>query len=102
MRWFGGLGVIFHSIAKSTNINLLEFIALLFTFPCFKISNLFFEIAYALNQRRALLINRKNRALGIHDFRLQFEPLLLKGRSTAQSYHRLKNILASLERDKDS
>ena len=73
MRRFGWLGVFFERInQRPANGNWLQFVSLFVSFPCFKASNFFFSISYRLNQRRALVLQRKQRVLGINDFPLEF------------------------------
>jgi hypothetical protein len=60
MRWFGSSCLWLQHISKRTPCNSFEVILLLFSFPCFKISNFFFKICYMLNQRRALLLQPDN------------------------------------------
>src|ERR1019366_6847073 len=68
-------------ISKNSNSYFIQFIALFLCFPCFKAGQFFFKAAYLLNQRRALLICRKDTLLGVNNRALQFEDLALKGRS---------------------
>lgn len=65
MHRLGTLGVLFYHISKSSvQPDILKLISLLLSFPCFHASNFFFSIAYGLNQRRALVQHRRQRALG--------------------------------------
>src|SRR3990172_9559383 len=100
MRLFGALCLVFHAVDKNSRSNFLKLIALLLSFPCFKASNLFFKLAYLLNQRKALLQSRRCAALGVYDLRLEFDKLSLEGGTIAQTYGRLNDILSRLERAK--
>src|SRR5260221_647678 len=83
---------------KNSRRQSLQLVALSLSFPCFELHNLCFKVAYLLNQRRALLINRENARLGIHEGRIEFDELGLKGLSVPQAYHRLRHILQESER----
>ncbi len=97
MRRFGSLCVWFQNISKSSHINFFKVIFLLFSFPCFEISHLFFKFAYCLQERRALIIGRHRAILGVNDLGLKFDKLPLKRGSIAQTYHRLRDILSRSE-----
>ena len=98
MDRFGTLHRLLHHISINSRSNLFKLIALLFSFPCFELSNLCFKRAYAINQRRAFLINRENMRLGIDECPIEFDQLSLKGLSIPQRYHRLRDVLQRLER----
>ena len=98
MRWFGAAHRWLYHKSERSNVNSRKFMLLLICVPCGKSSNFFFKFAYRLNQRHALFIRQKHAALNVNNFRLQFDPLFLKGCSVAQSNHRLSDILHNLER----
>ena len=98
MLWFGTAHAFFYSISKRPLPNVFKFIALLFCFPCFKAGNLCFKLAYLLNQRRALLIRRKDVLLGLDNYALEFEYLSLDNRSVLHIFHRLRHIHEGIER----
>jgi hypothetical protein len=56
VRWFAVLHARFHHASQSSWVDSLKLVTLLLSFPCFKISHLFFKFAYALQQRRLLLL----------------------------------------------
>lgn len=74
MRGYARLHSRLYCISERAHSSVFQFVTLLLCFPCFHLSNLFFKITYALQKRRALLLSRKNAALGF------YEP---RGRSTA-------------------
>src|SRR5215831_4114017 len=78
--------------------DLSKLIALLLCVPCFQASHFFFKLAYALQQRRALVMCREYSIVGVDKLGLEFEELRLEGLSIAQAYHRLRDILGRLER----
>jgi hypothetical protein len=98
MKWFGGAHGWFQQIAENSYTEFGEIVARLLAFPCFKLSNLFFKIAYTLNQRRALVMSRKCAALGLKDFGIQFDDLGIKGAGRLKVLHRLRDIHDALER----
>lgn len=75
MKWGAGLFWICKKIGERSGTEFGKLVCCLLGIPSFKVSNLFFKIAYGLNQRRALLIRRKNAALGFEDCALQFDDL---------------------------
>jgi len=98
MRWFGAAHGFLHRVSQRPIPKLLQFVALLLTAPIFQASNFFFNLAYLLNERRAFLLSRERARLSVKDLGLKFDGLGLKGGSVPQTYHRLRNILGSLER----
>jgi len=48
MGWFSRLGIFFSRIGEGTVPDILQFVFFLLAIPCFKASNLCFEIAYTL------------------------------------------------------
>src|SRR5206468_3525411 len=85
MRRFGALCLWFQRISRSSPY-FREFIFLLFTFPCFKVSNFFFKIAYLFQQRKLRLLGRKCALLGGKDLSLQFENLVLNYGGISDTY----------------
>jgi len=100
MRWFGAAFSGLKHVSNSSVPQIFKVVALLLSFPCFKISHFFFKLAYAINQRRALLIRRKCAVLGIDNRGLEFDHLGIEGLSVAQTYHRLRDIASELDRRK--
>lgn len=86
-------------ISKLPIPKIFQFIALLLTFPCFKITYFFFKIAYPINQRHLLVNQRHLLALSLECARLrgndsgqQFTPLALPKGSIMDVYKRLGDI----------
>ncbi len=52
MWWLASLGVFFENIGHRSGSDSLKFISFLLSFPCFKTSQLCFEIAYFFGQLR--------------------------------------------------
>ncbi len=101
MRGFTRSHLWLQRVSKSPKLTCgFQLVPLLLCFPCFHISNFFFKFAYSLNQRRALLINQKNAALGVDNFRIEFCDLPIENGSVAQTYHRLCDIFSCYERAK--
>jgi hypothetical protein len=98
MRRLGALCVWLQDIGqRSSDRHLLQFIPLFLSLPCFEASNLCFLMTYRLNQCRALVLQRHQRALGINDFPLELYLPLPKGGGVTQSYHGLGDVLQRLE-----
>src|SRR5580700_6298788 len=98
MRRFAAAHRFFDGVGERAVTDIGELISLLLCYPCFEASNFFFEITYALQQRRALILCRQRGIVGIDKFALEFEELGLKGLTVVQRYHRLRNILSAIER----
>src|ERR1700730_18282968 len=101
MDWLSACHVFLQAISKNSRSQFLQFIALFLCFPCFKVGQFFFKVAYFLNQRRALIISRKYTLLGLDNRALQFEDLSLKGRSITYVYHRLRDVYGRIQRVSD-
>lgn len=98
MNWFAAWRTFFQDVSERPEVGyLLQLIALFLRLPCFHISNLFFEIAYALNQRRAFLVDLENARLGIHEPLLKFAFPSLKGLSVSDREQRLRHVLECLK-----
>lgn len=98
MRGFAVLHAFLWDVRKKPLPQILQFIALLLSIPCFKAHQLFFEIAYAAGHRKLVRLGRKCKALGGKDLSVQFGELRLEGLSDAQIYHRLRDVADRLER----
>jgi len=77
MRWFSTACLWFQYKSKCTRMDLLEFIFLLLSIPCFKASHFFFKRTYALQQRELLRLGRECIRLGGEDYSLEFDNLSL-------------------------
>ena len=102
MGRFGRLRAHFQNVSESTVIAPVKFVFLLFTFPAFKLSNLFFEAAYTIQQRRLVRLGRECAALGGKDYSLKFDNLSLDHLMVAQRYHRLCDIASKAQGGNDS
>src|ERR1700730_12048191 len=98
MNCFGSLCLTFQNISRGPRPNLLHFVSLLLSFPCFEISHLFFKVTYFLPKHGALLLRRKCCIVCVDCFRLDFDETLSGVGSLLAAYHRLTNLLGSLER----
>ncbi len=74
-----------------------KFIFLLFTFPCFHLSNFFFKLTYTLQQRELVRLGRELVQLDGQDLSLQFDNSLPNDRCVMDTYYRLSRILRRLE-----
>src|SRR5438105_433245 len=97
MRRFAVAHRFFHGISQRTSVEFYEFIALLLCLPCFEFSNLFFKIAYTLQQRRLAEIGAKCALLGGENYSVQFDSLRLKYGSVAETYHCLYDFARGLK-----
>ncbi len=94
MRRFAAFHTFFLFIDKSTVVpNLLKYVALLVSFPCFEISHFFFKLAYAAQQRRLRLLSSE-------DFFLEFYDRRVETGGVANLLQSLRQIECSLERAK--
>ena len=99
MRGFAICGRFFQNVSVHTNgVEFFELIALLLSIPFFKISNFFFEGAYALNQRRELLIGGHYAVLGVDDFKIEFRNLSPNERNIAGRQKALGDCLYAVNR----
>ncbi len=86
------------SISKRPGAKCYHLIAIFLSFPCFELSHLFFKFSYALQEQRALIVNRENARLAFQKLPLEFDKLPLKRRSVPETYDTLRNILERAER----
>ena len=56
MRWLRAASVFLNRVGKIARVDFLKVIFFLLSLPLFKFSNLFFELAHALGQRRLGLL----------------------------------------------
>lgn len=89
---------LFQRVGSDPSLNLNQMVALLLSIPCFKLSDALFQLCYALNQRRAVLLNRKHRLLGLEHLFIEFEEFRLRGLGITQSYQRRREVLGRLQR----
>jgi hypothetical protein len=98
MTWFGKLRGRFQDISERATFPTMKFIFLLLTLPAFKISNLFFEIAYSVQKRRMLRLGAHCATLGGENYGIQFDDLRLDKLTIAQRHCRLDEIANNLGR----
>jgi len=67
MRWFGAASLWFQHISQRSPSQSFKIVFLLFSIPCFKISNFCFERAYFLNQRKLRLLGGEDLFLKLYD-----------------------------------
>jgi hypothetical protein len=60
MRCFGSLTLWLQHTSECTEVEVFQLVILLLAAPCFKASHFFFKLAYLINERRALLLNRES------------------------------------------
>src|ERR1700730_1631984 len=90
MRWFGALGLRFQDIGKRPRSDRLQFVALLLSIPCFKVSHAFFKFAYRLNQFHL-------RRLCGEDFFLKFYDRSIATGSVVDILKSLRDIKSGLD-----
>src|SRR5690606_27378747 len=97
MLWFSRAFFFFQDVSKLSKTYLGQFVPLLFCVPCFYASNMFFKLAYTLQQRELLRLSSDCARLGGKDHRLEFDGLCLNDGGVAQRYQRLRYIASRLE-----
>src|SRR5690348_3583836 len=91
MRRFGGLHAFLQRVGQDFRVPLFfQFVALLFTVPCFKASHFCFKLGYFAQQRRILL-------LGGEDFGLQIDHRRVDRGSLVRAYQHLRDVHHRLE-----
>lgn len=98
MKWSGAVGLFCLHVSERTQINLLKFVLLCLCVPFFKLSNLLFQRAYALNHRELILLGRECARLGGQNYALQFDDLRLEHLTVPEAYNRLRYVACGLER----
>lgn len=101
MHRFGAAHRFLDKVGKRTGRQGVELVALLLGIPCFHAHQLFFEIAYAGNQRRLRRLHRQCAPLGGHDFAGEFDRLRSEGLSIPEIKHRLRDIASRAQRSGD-
>ena len=86
MGWFGRASRWFQHVSERSPTEVLKFIALLLSVPCFKASHFFFKGAYLLQQRRI-------RLLGGDDLPLQINRGLVPDIEVLQGLRRTKHAI---------
>src|ERR1700733_12280343 len=83
MNWFAVCHRLLQRAHKNARWQFLQLVTLLLGFPCFQASHFFFKRAYALQQRRALVLRCKRGIVGVDQLGLELEELGLEGLSIA-------------------
>jgi hypothetical protein len=97
MRWFGAAGIRFQHVSETSPSQVLQLIALLFFFPCFKLSNLCFKGAYLLNQRRLRRLSSEYFFLKFYDRPIASGSIM----NLTQSLRHIKSGLDGAQASKD-
>jgi len=98
MRWFGAANRFFYRVSVDPlRGELLKLIALLLSFPCFKINHFFFKLAYASQHRHLIRLGRDCARQGGTDLSLHFADLALDKRGIAHTERRLRYIVSVLK-----
>ena len=71
--------------------NVVQLIFLLFSVPCFKLSNLFFKVAYLTQQRELIRLGRECARLDGQDFSIKFDGLFPDGVGVVKTHKLLSN-----------
>ena len=90
MHWFGALSLRLQRISKGSAPKFLKLIALLLSFPFFKVSHFFFKRAYILNHIRL-------RRLCVEDFFLKFYDRRIATGGVTDVLQSLRNIERGLK-----
>jgi hypothetical protein len=102
MRWFAGMGSYFRRVGQMTGRsvvgNVLEFVCLGLSVPCFKVSNFFFKLTYTIQQRKLVRLGRECAGLGGDDFSVQFDDLFTNQSSIANTEQRLADLRRRIQR----
>lgn len=85
MRRFALFHSFFRYVGEQAGVEIFQFVALLICIPCFKCSHFFFKLAYALQQRRALILCCERGVVSVDELGLKFDELRLKGRTIPQA-----------------
>src|SRR4051794_29100962 len=83
MGRFGAACLWLQHVSEDARSDFGKLIPLLLSIPCFKASNLCFQAAYSIQQRKLVRLGRKCVRLGGHDESLQFDDCLIKLREVA-------------------
>ena len=92
MRWLGSLSVWINGVDKRPRPYLVQVVASLLSFPCFKLSNLCFKIAFRLQQRRLLALGSHCAVLGGENYALEFDDLGLNHRLIPKANERARHL----------
>ena len=98
MRWLAICHSRLRHVGESPPIYGFEFVALLLTFPVFKLHNLLFKVAYTIRQRELRRLGRQCALLGGEDRSLQFDDLVLNHGSVTETYEALRDFHGRLQR----
>jgi hypothetical protein len=98
MHWFAVGFRGFQLVSERISSEVLQLIALKAASFCFEGSHLTFKVTYLAQKRRALVLSRKGAIVGFNDLGLEFNKFRLKRARIAETYHRLRDVVSSLER----
>lgn len=99
MEFFGWLSVALQRIGKRWSVwgQLFEFIAILLSIPCIKVSHFFFKIAYSVQIRHLSRIRREHALRGGHDFGMHFPERIPKFSKIADLHQFLYCLTCRIE-----
>ena len=104
MRWFGRMGSFFRRKSVNASSHIVRFaqirqlVCLCLSIPLFKISDLFFQVAYLLKQRRLIIATRNRALLSGQNLFVHLSDPVLDLDTNAEIEQRLANLKSRLER----
>src|SRR5260221_11362036 len=98
MLWFGRGSSCLQRVSKNARSDFGEFVFLLLSIPFFKVSHLFFQFTYKLQQRELIRLGRDCVRLGGEDYSLQFDDLVIEQGSVSDTYKRLREFVGRSQR----
>src|SRR5260221_5732246 len=97
MRWLAAAHFRLKHIGESSRIELFQRIALALARPVFEAHNLCFKFAYILGRVQLLLLDRRQRILGVEDVLLKVDFDVIDGCLRVGSVHALREVISRLE-----
>ena len=90
MGWLARLGIFFSHIVKGAASDIPQLIILFLSIPCFKASDLFFKLAYRLDQRSLLGLRIRQGGLHGENLLVQLDGLFEDLRRVPQTSYSLR------------
>lgn len=97
MNWFAVGFRCFQFVSKRVSSEIRQLIALKAASLCLECSHVAFKVTYLAQKRRALILSGEGAIVGFNDLGLEFDKFRLKRRSIPQTYHRLRDVVCSLQ-----